>query len=533
MLNEQVIARPAEADGSPSTRLGPVQEIELKLLASPAALGSLHEAPAIQRYTSTMSTARRLEAVYYDTPDKALFRQGLTLRVRRHGRRYVQTLKRGPVPEKLFVREEWETSVDSIVPNLSLLSASGINPLFDEIAHGTLNPIFVTKVRRRTRCLELAGTQVEVAFDEGSIEVGDRCVPLSEVELEVKSGDARALYDLGIDLIETTPLRVCIRSKADRGYELAFGSAPKAVKAAAPILTPACTVDDIIAALLGSCQHQVLANQAVAEAEHDPEGVHQMRVALRRLRTASTLLSRDLGSPTLRTVSEDANWLAQLLGEARDWDVFITDTLKGPSEALGTSIDFDVLRRAAEPHRLMAYATLREAFAGKRYNRFQLSLLRWIAARGWRNELASLPLATLLEPGSAFAMRVLDRLHHQAIRRGKQFQYLPPEARHRLRIALKKLRYALEFFAGLFELNGEWEDYTRILAKLQDALGRENDAATTLPRLVTVARNAAAPEVERCIGAVIGWQARDSIENGRKLRAHWRQFKTMQPVWAK
>jgi triphosphatase len=535
MLSEEVVSVPAEAGGSLPIRPEPepVREVELKLLASSDALSQLHEAPQIQRYARTADTARHLEAVYYDTPDRVLFRQGLTLRVRRNGRCYVQTLKRGPTPDNPFAREEWETPVDSVVPNLSLLPTSNISPLFAELEHGALNPIFVTKVQRRTRCLDLGGTQVEVAFDEGAIEVGDRSVPLAEVELEMKSGDSRALYDLGIDLIETTPLRVSMRSKAERGYDLAFGSAPQAVKAAAPILAPSCTVDDIVAALLGSCQFQVLANQAVAEAGHDPEGVHQMRVALRRLRTASTLLSRELGSPTLRSVSDDAKWAAQLLGAARDWDVFITETLTEPSQALGTGIDFDVLRRASEPHRLMAYETLREALASKRYNRFQLSLLRWIAARGWRNELTDRPLSALLEPGRAFASRVLDRLHHQAIRRGKHFQHLPPEGRHKVRIALKKLRYALEFFAELFGSDDEWKHYTRLLAKLQDTLGRENDAAVTLPRLVTVTRNAAAPELERCVGAVIGWQARDRIETGRNLNRHWSQFKSMQSVWAK
>jgi CHAD domain-containing protein len=232
-------------------------------------------------------------------------------------------------------------------------------------------------------------------------------------------------------------------------------------------------------------------------------------------------------------ISDDAKWLAQLLGTARDWDVFVTDTLRGPSAALGAEIDFDVLRRAAQPHRLSAYTTLREALASQRYNRFQLLLLRWIAARGWRNELASRPLTALLEPGPEFASRVLDRLHQQTIRRGKHFHRLPPEARHKVRIALKKLRYALEFFADLFRPDNEWERYMRFLAKLQDALGRENDAAVTLPRAVTLTRSVADPQVERCVGAVIGWQARDRIEASRKLGGSWRQFKTMQPVWAR
>src|SRR5215472_3193934 len=146
MLNEQGVSAPTGSGGGLSVRPEPTQEVELKLLAPAAALGHLHEAPAIQRYSRTAATARRLEAVYYDTPDRTLFRQGLTLRVRRHGRRYVQTLKRGPMAGHPCVREEWEAPVDSIAPNLSLLPASQISPLLDELTAGALNPIFVTKV---------------------------------------------------------------------------------------------------------------------------------------------------------------------------------------------------------------------------------------------------------------------------------------------------------------------------------------------------------------------------------------------------
>ncbi len=241
-----------------------------------------------------------------------------------------------------------------------------------------LAPIFMTKVRRRTQQLDLPGAVVEVAFDEGSIEAGDRSEPLTEIELEVKAGDARVLYDLGIELLETAPLRIGTRSKSDRGYGLAFGMAPNATKASLPDITPEHTVDDIIGALLGTCQHQLLANQAVAEGGQDPEGVHQMRVALRRLRTACSLLYRALGSSTLQAFSAEARWLAGLLGAARDWDVFATESLSKPSAAIKSEVDFNGLRLAAEPHRLAAYAALRDALGTRRYNRFQLSMRHWI-----------------------------------------------------------------------------------------------------------------------------------------------------------
>jgi triphosphatase len=508
-------------------------EVELKLLAPAGALDQLREAPVIVRNARNGGIARRLDAVYYDTPDRTLFGHGLSLRVRRSGNHYVQTLKRAPAHGQPFVRGEWEITVAGAAPDLAALPVSEIGAPLDQLALDTLEPIFTTKIRRRTQRLELLGAVVEIAFDEGSIEAGDRRESLTEVELEMKDGDPRVLFNIGIDLLEIAPLRISTRSKADRGYDLAFGLAPKASKATAPAITAEHTVDDIVGELLGAFQHHLLANQAVAEDGRDIEGVHQMRVALRRLRTASAILRREFGLPTIQGLSGEARWLATLLGVPRDWDVFVTETLGGPVEGLKQdTVDFDGLRRAAEPHRAIAYATLREALAGPRYNRFQLSLRHWIESRSWRNELIGGSLAMLLEPAPAFADRVLTRLHRKALRQGSHFRRLSPDARHRLRITLKKLRYATEFFQGLYGKGVDHKGYFGCLAKLQDSLGHDNDATMTQPFLNALAQYPVAPEVQRAIGAVMGWQARDRIEAGRRLRKHWRQFAAMAPFWS-
>lgn len=298
-------------------------EIELKLLAPAGVLDWLREAPVIVRHARNGGVARRLDTVYYDTPDRTLFRHGLSLRIRRSGNRYVQTVKRAPAHGQPFVRGEWESSMDGAAPDLALLPISEIGSPLDQIASDALDPIFETKVRRQTQRLEFLGAVVEVAYDQGTIEAGERREPLNEVELEVKAGNPRVLFDLGIELLEIAPLRIGTQSKADRGYDLAFDLVPKPTRAATPAITAEHTVDDIVAELLGTCQHHLLANQTVAEHGWDHEGVHQMRVALRRLRTASALLRRELGLPTMQGLTAEAKWLATLLGAPRDWDVFV------------------------------------------------------------------------------------------------------------------------------------------------------------------------------------------------------------------
>jgi triphosphatase len=506
-------------------------EFELKLLAPAGALNLLRDAPVIARYACDGGVARRLEAIYYDTADYTLRRHGLSLRVRRSGRQYVQTLKRAPVHGRPFVRGEWEATVDGAVPDLASLPVSAIGTPLDTLDADTLDAVFVTKVRRRSQRLELPGAVVEIAFDEGSIEAGERSERLTEVELELKTGDASVLYDLGMQLLEIAPLRIGTQSKSDRGYDLAFETT-KAVKAAPPAISAEHSTDDVIALLLGDCQHHLLANQIVADCGRDPEGVHQMRVALRRLRTVCTLLCREIGSPTLQIFAGDAKWLAKVLGASRDWDVLVTDTFSGPMQAVVAGIDFEGLRKVAEPHRNMAYSALRQALAGSRYNRFHLSLSRWIGSRGWRNELENRSLSVLLEPAPILANRVLTRLHRKALVRGLHFRHLQPEARHKLRIALKKLRYASEFFHGLYGDHAEVRNYLRCLAKLQNALGHANDATIAQPFLGTLAADSVTPELQRTIGAVIGWQARDRIEIEQTLHRHWRRFKGIPTFWS-
>jgi CHAD domain-containing protein len=130
-----------------------------------------------------------------------------------------------------------------------------------------------------------------------------------------------------------------------------------------------------------------------------------------------------------------------------------------------------------------------------------------------------------------FAGRVLTRLHRKALQRGAQFRHLHPEARHQLRIALKKLRYTTEFFQGLFDRGDQAKDYLTCLSALQDALGHENDATMTQPLLAALPLDAVTPEVQMAVGALMGWQARDRIAVRAPLRGYWRRFKSIQPFW--
>lgn len=508
----------------------PPCEVELKLAASPEALEALRGSDLIARHAHNQGVTRRLDALYYDTADRLLDRNGLSLRVRRSGRRHVQTLKRSGSGEPL-VRDEWEAPLPDGRLDLSLLPLAEIGEPLASLSAARLAPVFATRIRRRVRRLDFAGALVELAFDDGVIEAGELRLPVSEVEIELKGGEAAALYELALALLELAPMRLEMQSKSARGYGLAFSRVPRAAKARPVEIGGHDNADAAIATILGNVHAHLLGNLAPVAERSGPDAVHQMRVALRRLRSALSVLKHELASPALVPLAQEARRLGHVLGPARNWDVFITQTVPGiEAQGLGDA-GLSTLRTAAGPHQAASYAAVQERLANPQTTRFLLAFGALIERRGWRSGLASETMAVLAEPAGDLARRILTRTQRKALRRGRHFGGLDPEARHALRLSLKKLRYAAEFFLPLHD-GQPARRYLARLSRLQEALGVANDAATTRQVLGELRRGAAAPELHFAAGAVLGWQRCREIEASRALRKRWRKFAAVTPFWA-
>ena len=326
------------------------------------------------------------------------------------------------------------------LPHLEIGQATGSLRVDD------LLPIFSTNFRRQIYIVRTADAVVEVAFDDGSIEAGDQTEALSEVELELREGDLASLYDLGLLMVAAAPLRLGTQSKSERGYALAFGGGRSAHKALPTVLEPN-VIHDGVAALLSGCQRHLVANLSVAEKGRDIGGVHQARVALRRLRTALSLLRRELPSALLQGLASDARALARVLGPARNWDVFVFETLAALQADGPSDLDFAALVDATEPIQGKSYEELRVSLAAQQTNRFLLLLGLVIERRSWRNDTDALP--ALMAPVADVADRALARLHLKALKQGRDFKAGAAEKRHELRLTLKNLRYATEFFFPL------------------------------------------------------------------------------------
>ncbi len=517
------------------------RETELKLAARPEDLTALRSAPALS--STTRATTSALESVYYDTPDQRLARRLVSLRVRKKGKTFVQTLKGPPFADGGLGRAEWECPVPGPAVDLSLITDAAALDLLGSIGAAELQPMFTTAVQRTIRVLNGGDSIIEVAFDKGEIRTPDgAALPLCEVELELKEGESKALFDLALELAKAAPLRVESRTKAARGYALAAGSMDKPVKADKIALTPEVTVEGALCRIVGGCLQHFSANEAASLKGEDPEGIHQMRVALRRLRSALALFRPFVPAEQYDWMKGEVKWLGGYLGPARDWDVFLAELLAPVHEGFERTngreapllAGLGALEAAARARRERAYDGAREAILSPRMTEFQLRLGAWLEEKGWRAQPVNEQSARLFQPVGQLADQLLAKRHKRARKAGRGFAGLSVEDRHQLRIVLKKLRYAAEFFRSLYE-DKPARRYIQQLAAFQDMLGHLNDVATATRLLHDLhdGGSRAGPGERRAAGLVIGWHARGVADLESHLNDQWEGFADAKPFWSK
>ena len=507
----------------------PAGEVELKLLVDADRLADFNEAAVIVAHARNKGTHKHLKAVYYDTPERLLHSNGLSLRVRQNGQRFVQTMKAESGDDPLR-RGEWEASVASIAPDVGLAMPFVAAKLRDDLMCRPLQAVFVSDIRRHQRIVDLPSGTVEVAFDRGVLKSGDRSLPVSEIELELKDGSPSAIYELALQLADCGPVRPSIRSKAARGFDLASDTPPPAKGPRRQDVDPSLPLGDAFTVILGSCLHDLLVSVPAAEDGRDPEGVHQVRVALRRLRSALDSMATVVTSDTIEALRSDAKWLAATLSAARTWDIFQGETLPAVAGSCTAIPGFDVLGKGAEERRLNAYNDARLALADVRSSRFVIRLGHWTEARGWRDDAGPEHLPLLAEPAFSFARRILSVHHEKVLKRGHRFKSLTAVQRHRLRLSVKKLRYVADFLLPLCTDNKSARQFTSRLSQFQDELGAFNDMATTGSLLANLV--AASAESGAAAAAIAGWQAHAMVGAEARLRDAWRDFAKTRPPWS-
>jgi triphosphatase len=473
---------------------------------------------------------RMVSNAYYDTANERLRRAGVALRLRRDGKRRLQTLKVEADGAGFSTRAEWEVPAPNgrldvnAFPREEILAATGLDVA--RLAR-KLRPRFETRFARRSAPVIVDGaTRAEISIDRGYVAAGERREPINEVELELKAGEPASLLRYAGQLAKPLGLALEFESKAERGYRLVAGQAvPPPRKWRRPKLGELATPSEAFRAIFGAALTQAGANARGVAYGRDPEYLHQMRVGLRRLRSA-LLAFRDLvPKKAANPLAERLRGLMPDLGAARDWDVFSESLVRlGTQEPERAPLLAPLLARA-RAKRTAARRRARITAASPKLQAFLLRALRWVNAAPWKDTAENAEGSLGL-----FAAAGLERLHARALQEAEDIDWADAERRHRLRIRMKRLRYGCDFFAASFP-GAAARPYIKRLAALQDILGELNDIAVARRLVGELARRGSPRDVMAAAGHVRHALAVRERMLVISLGETWAAFEKRRPFW--
>jgi inorganic triphosphatase YgiF len=454
------------------------EEVELKLLLDPADVETiLAAAPAGEEVT------RELVSVYFDTADRILQKAGVSLRVRDGTGRHIQTLKRGFG----VARQEYEVETPTFAPDPRM---PVLRRFLKQAGDPTLRPLFSVAVTRRQRTLSFAGAEIELALDDGELRAGRVVRPIHELELELKAGPRAALFALAQVLGETAPLYLSFDTKAARGQALAAGE--ESVRPIVVRLDPGTTAAQAFQAIAGRTLGRLAS--AAEQFRATPlavRPVHQLRVAVRTLRSALDAYDAILGDGDDIRLDGELKWLAKSCDRLRDLDVFLTETVEPARAAQAGDAALDALAAAVLDARQAAAAELLEAVSGPRFRTLVMEFARWLETGAWLEDPARAEKRAAV--AQAFAAKILAKGRKRLLKKAKGLARLAPDDRHRARIAAKKLRYAAEGAVALYPKR-KTAGMIESLKALQGALGSLNDIAAARRLVADLAPSPAATE---------------------------------------
>ncbi|MBS1208740.1 MAG: adenylate cyclase [Proteobacteria bacterium] len=480
------------------------QEIELKLAFPPAARAAIRQHPLLAG-AERVGRAQTLINTYYDTPDMALSAQRVALRTRKAGRLWLQTVKcAAESVGGLSSRPEWEQAFHGHF-DFSAVDAEQPRHLLEKHA-AQIVPLFTTNFRRETLSLSPRdGVRILIMIDTGEIVANGRSEPISELELELETGSADDLLALACELAASLPLLPYDPSKAARGYRLFRNEALCPVRASAPVLDPHTPALQAFHGLAWQTLACWTANLHGVLHTDDPEFIHQLRLALRRLRSLIRIFAPVLPADFVR------DWPPVLARQAAEL-ACVRDLTVLRDELLGSA------REGDSDQRLPALLARTEAEAAAA----RVGIMVHLAAPGSGLPLLNLSraLRNLPQVANPPTLPELIRQTRQTLLKQtrQRFRHAretrTPDALHALRIAIKRLRHVEETFAAL--VPGKAHQRTRsALGKVLTDLGRLNDLAIALPRL-----NAWAAEDRSLAEAVAffsGWHAATSLKLRRRI----------------
>lgn len=484
-------------------------EIELKFQIPLAYQKQLY-----QVFLSENARAVSLYAKYYDTPERHLAKQKISLRQRLENKHWIQTLK-APSHHHLerFELEIDLGEIDDPSLDLDVYSAypQAQKQFKNVLAQDTQNLglQFETVVKRLIHVVHFNESEIEISLDRGEIRQDDQSATIYEIEFELKQGCVDDLIKCIQPWVKQYHLWLDVRSKAERGDLLAQHLNRSPVQLATPLkLNSKDSTDSALKQIVNNALQHLLPNMTAIATEHySSEHVHQTRVAIRRLRTALRLFSD-------WSAAVDPNWETQLatlfrhLGATRDRDA-LTESLLPQLQADGAPfVELPALENESN-------LPIAETIKAVDSVHLVLALLQFVYQPTTKKKNSN------LQKESA---KKLQKLHQQICKDAKQFVDLEIEARHRTRKRIKRLRYSVEFVASLYSKK-EIKNYLNALKPAQESLGQYND--------LMVAESLFQDRVKRKqkLWFALGWIANEKKAVLKQAQQNLEDFSKTQPFW--
>jgi len=509
----------------------PRTEIEVKFDVAAPSAASLER--LLRKRAGRAPVRESLTSVYFDTPRHALYRKGVTLRVRRLGRKYTQTVKSATASGGVLKRAEWERPVARFAPDLPEARKTGLRALIELGARARLVPVFRIVVRRSRYAITAGRSRIEVAVDDGRALAGGRQRRFHELELELTGGAAAGLFALAKSLSSRGDLELSLTTKAARGYELIGETADSPVTGGDLILSSKIAASLAFQRIVQRC-FQRMARNRVAAIAGDPDAVHEMRIAIRQLRVALEVFSDVLRTRESQSLKKELRWINAELGRARDIDVFFQDVIEPWARRHRRRAPVSDVYRAFERRRGELHAQAAAGLRSPRFTCLLLDVMRYASGfyeQGVKTGGAAGRSNTRIARYAAIELR---RRRAKFVKIGRRLRSLSETDRHQLRIRGKKLRYAIEFFEDVYPGKKHRKRHhiaVRALKQLQNALGELHDVAQqrALARSY-LQRSGAGSSV-----AVIGSTTRVSPARCHRLLDKavkaYKEFATVKPFW--
>ena len=499
-------------------------EMELKLELTHAELQRVRAHPALGSLAVGEPVTHTLRSIYFDTPDYRLRALGISFRLRSEGESWRQTVATNGASKPI----EAEGAVERAEPDLRIIADRRMRRRIEKaVERSILEPVFETVVQRTTRQLHSAEGDLELALDEGVMRAGSVENSLCEAELELKSGNPQCLLRTAAQLFAAAPVRLANASQTERGYNLALGKANGHVdpqRAEPPMLAADHASGEAFALIVQSAAAQIAANRAAVLETEDPDAAHQLRIGLRRLRSALCAFRPLSDTPALRELEGHARGLARSVGELRDADVLIEEIYAPVAGTMRGHPGLPRLREALLAHRSHMRRSVRSELCGEQWSTLQLYLELWPRTIEATDKLAT--------PVAKFARSALKKRWRKVAMSGERLDDLSVEQRHAMRKALKTLRYTAEFFASLYPEHAT-RQFIKEIRGLQEVFGYLNDVVAA-ERLNAICHEGCGDsrEAQRAAGYVLGWHNAQATHAWKDAHKGWRKLDALPRFWA-